>query len=178
MGLAVIMGLYFVISSGKLITSNVYLKRANKFSKLKQYSKSINYYNRIFSIAPVELCPQTDVAQFYYAAEAYREAGDIKTANSLYKKDLALNPYCPEVNNMLGATSGQLGDIDSAVKYLETAVFTAPHYKAAYKNLATAYIAKKEYENTIKILEKYMLLNGADDEFSRLITEAKRLGKM
>jgi len=134
-----------------------------------RYHEAIGYYSRIIGLKPVELTPQTDVGYFYYAAEAYRNIGDLKNAEFYYRQDLLLNPYCPEVNNMLGAVSGQLGNIEEAIKRLELAVYVAPHYDAAFTNLATAYVAAKEYEKAEKALIKYMELNGESGRFTELL---------
>jgi tetratricopeptide (TPR) repeat protein len=152
------------------MAGNIMLKKAIKAAKDNNHAVAIGYYERIIALNPVELCPQTDVAQYYYAAESYRETGNLQKALIYYKKDLDLNPYCPEVNNMLGALSGQLGDLDNSVKYLEKSVFVAPHYDAAYVNLATAYMAKKDYKNARRVLEKYINENAPDARFTGMLT--------
>jgi tetratricopeptide (TPR) repeat protein len=161
--------LLFIVADGKTISSNIMLKKANKAARDRNYSAAISYYERIIRLNPVELCPQTDVAQYYYAAESYRESGNLQKALEYYEKDLKLNPYCPEVNNMLGALLGQLGDVEKAIKHLELTVFVAPHYDAAYINLATAYMVRKDYENARRVLEKYQAENGQDARFTEML---------
>lgn len=161
---------YTIVSDGKTLLSNVYLKEANKFVKNKYYSKAIDYYERIISLSPVELTPQMDVGYFYFAAEAYREIGNFNKAKEYYEKDLKINPYCPEVNNMLGAIYGQLGFFDKSIEKLKMAVFVAPHYEAAYSNLATAYMVKGDKENAKKILQKYIQVNGKSERIENMIS--------
>lgn len=164
--------LLFISADARTIVSNILLKIGNKAAKDGKHAAAINYFERILALKPVELCPQTDVAQYYYAAESYRQTGDLKKALLYYKEDLKLNPYCPEVNNMLGALSGQLGDLENSVKYLELSVFVAPHYDAAYINLATAYMAKNDRKNAVRVLEKYLAENGPDERFSGMLRAA------
>jgi O-antigen ligase/Tfp pilus assembly protein PilF len=171
---AALMLLLFIVADGRTITSNILLKKAVKEAKDRNFAAAIAYYDRIISMKPVELCPQTDVAQYYYAAEAYRETGNLKMAREYYEEDLKINPYCPEVNNMLGAVTGQLGDLEKSVKHLELAVFVAPHYDAAYMNLATAYVAKRDYKNARRVLEKYVAENGTDDRFTGMLKAVER----
>ncbi len=159
----------FVSGDAESMTSNIYLKKANKLSESKKYRPALGYYKRIINISPVELTPQMDVGYYYFAAETCRKSGKLKKAYEYYKKDLEINPYCPEVNNMLGAVSGQLGKFDEAVKRLELAVYVAPHYEAAFTNLATAYVAAGEFDKAEKALLKYMELNGKEEKFLRLL---------
>ncbi|MFP4465451.1 MAG: O-antigen ligase family protein [Candidatus Goldiibacteriota bacterium] len=166
--------MFSAAADGKAAASNIYLKQANRLVKSGHYKSAINYYERIVEQNNVELCPQTDVAQYYYAAEAYRQAGYPKKAYEYYKKDLEINPYCPEVNNMFGALSGQLsaegtGSLKEAIQHLETAVFAAPHYETAYINLITAYMAAGDTENAKKTAEKYIRFNGDDGKMDPYI---------
>jgi tetratricopeptide (TPR) repeat protein len=154
----------FIAADGRTMASNVYLKKAVKEEKDRDFVSAIAHYDRIISMKPVELCPQTDVAQYYYAAEAYRESGDLKKAQEYYAEDLKINPYCPEVNNMLGAVTGQLGGIEQAIGLLKLSIYIAPHYDAAYMNLATAYASKKDYGGARNIIEKYINENGHDQK--------------
>ena len=167
-----ILFVYSAVADGKTITASVYLKKANSLTRQKLLDKAIPMHERIMQLAPVELCPQTDVAQYYYAAEAYREAGMLQKAYELYGKDLALNPYCPEVNNMYGALAGQLGNIDLSIAHLKTAVFTAPHYETAYTNLATAYMVKGDKESAKAILKQFVEKNGTNERIEILIKAA------
>ena len=171
-GLITIAGIilfYTIVSDGKTLLANVYLKEANKLSKNRYYNNAINYYERIISLKPIELTPQMDVGYYYYAAETYREIGNFEKAKEYYEKDLKINPYCPEVNNMLGAIYGQLGFFDKSVEKLKMAVFVAPHYEAAYSNLATAYIAKGDKENAKNVLQKYIQINGKSEKIESMI---------
>ena len=171
-GLITIAGIilfYTIVSDGKTLLANVYLKEANKLSKNRYYNNAINYYERIISLKPIELTPQMDVGYYYYAAETYREIGNFEKAKEYYEKDLKINPYCPEVNNMLGAIYGQLGFFDKSVEKLKMAVFVAPHYEAAYSNLATAYIAKGDKENAKDVLKKYIGINGKSERIESMI---------
>ncbi|GEM_PF-1472011 len=173
--LTAIVLVYIIASDGKTLLSNVYLKKANKFVKDKDYQKAINYYNRIISLKPVELTPQMDVGYFYFAAEAYRENGDLKNAMEYYKRDIAINPYCPEVNNMLGATLGQSGNFDESIKRLKLAIFVAPHYEAAISNLATAYMAKGDKVNAQKVLEEFLRNNNKSEKIKEMLDIIKKM---
>ncbi|MCE5300409.1 MAG: O-antigen ligase family protein [Spirochaetia bacterium] len=166
---AALLLLVMTVYNGRSFAANLYLKKGDSYSKKELLKEAVEYYERVIAIKPVELCPQTDVAQYYYAAEAYRKAGDLRTAARYYKEDLKLNPYCPEVNNMYGAVSGQLGDLDEAVKRLETAVFVAPHYDTAYTNLTTAYVAKGDFDGARGAIKRYMDRNGVKPEFESLL---------
>ncbi len=163
--------LLFVLINGdaRTLAANMYLKKADSFSKRDMMAQAIDYYERVISLNPVELCPQTDVAQYYYAAEAYRKTGNLVKAEQYYRKDLLLNPYCPEVNNMLGAVTGQLGNPDESIRLLEKAVFAAPHYDAAYTNLATAYMSKNDHEGARRTLKKFIEKNGSKPEFENML---------
>ena len=127
-------------------------------------------------INPVELCPQTVVAQFYYAAENYREMGMLEKAEGHYRKDLELNPYGPEVNNMLGALLGQTGRIEESIEYLKKTIFIAPQYEAAYTNLATAYASKGDFESAARVLEKFIVINGPKPEIGAMLEAVRAAG--
>jgi len=161
--------LYCAVNDGKTALSAVYLKKANSLTRQKMYGEAISMHERIEKLKPVELCPQTDVAQFYYAAETYREAGMLQKAFEFYGRDLAVNPYCPEVNNMYGALGGQLGNVDLAIKHLNTAIFTAPHYETAYTNLATAYMVKGDAPSAKKILQRYVEKNSVNPRVENML---------
>jgi len=168
-----ILFVFNLIMDSKTMISNIYLKQANKYVKNKNYEKAIEYYENIIKLNPVELCPQMDVAHYYFAAEAYRETGNFNKAKEYYYNDLKINPYCPEVNNMLGALLGQLGNIDEAIKKLELAIYVAPHYEAAYINLATAYFVKKDYNQVKRVINKYIELNGETKLFKDMLNQIK-----
>jgi O-antigen ligase/Tfp pilus assembly protein PilF len=170
-----VIALLFIFSDARTIPANMYLKQADSYSKKEMLREAAAYYEKVISLKPVELCPQTDVGQYYYLAEVYRKAGDVKKAAEYYRKDLVLNPYCPEVNNMLGAAEGQLGNIDESIKRLELAVFVAPHYEAAYTNLATAYIAKKDLDGAENTLMKFLAKNGPNTNMQNLLAELARM---
>lgn len=172
--LVIILLIFNLVMDSKTIISNVYLKQANKYAKNKNYNKAIEYYENIIKLKPVELCPQMDVAHYYFAAEAYRETGNFEKAKQYYFKDLQLNPYCPEVNNMLGALLGQLGDIDDSIKKLELAIYIAPHYEAAYINLATAYFIKKDYISVKRVINKFIELNDETQIFKDMLNQIER----
>ena len=167
--LALVFSLY---GDSKTLPSNGYLKKANSLADKNLPGPAEEYYERVLDLKPVELCPQTDVAQFYYAAEYYRKKGDLKRAEELYRQDLLVNPYCPEVNNMLGALLGQTGKMNEAFEKLELAVFAAPHYDAAYINLATAYASKQEWKKAAETLKRYLELNGPNVDMENMLKAA------
>lgn len=172
--LALVFSLY---GDSKTLAANGYLKKANSMADKKIAGPVEEYYSRVLSLEPVELCPQTDVAQYYYAAEFYRNKGELFKAEELYRKDLLVNPYCPEVNNMLGALLGQLGKTDEAFEKLELAVFAAPHYDAAYINLATAYASKAEWQKAAETLRRFIAMNGPNPEIENMLKAAEREAK-
>lgn len=157
----------------RVVAANIYLKQANRaFDRMKDaqakqsawdyetYKKEAGQkFEKVIKMNITELCPQTDVAQYYYAAEYFRTIGDLPRALENYARDLELNPFCPEVNNMYGALLGQSGNLDRAVALLKTAVFVAPHYFAACKNLATAFVGKGDIESARAALKTYLEKN-------------------
>ncbi len=165
---------YSLYGDAKTLPANGYLKKANSLADKNLPGPAEEYYDRVLYLNPVELCPQTDVAQFYYAAEYHRKKGNLKRAEELYRRDLTVNPYCPEVNNMLGALLGQTGRIEEAFEKLELAVYVAPHYDAAYINLATAYASTARWEKAAETLERYILQNGTSPEIDTMLQAAKR----
>ncbi len=165
---------YSLFHDSRTLLSNVYLKKANKLSEQGIYNKAAEMYERILWMKPVELNPQADVGMYYFAAENYRKAGMAEKAREMYKKDLEINPYCPEVNNMYGAISGQLGDLETAIKHIKIAVYTAPHYEAAYTNLATAYMAKGDVGSAREALQKFVEYNGINERIERLIKATEK----
>lgn len=173
--LILIILIFNLIMDSKTIISNVYLKQANKHAKNKNYNKAIEYYENIIKLKPVELCPQMDVSYYYFAAEAYRETRNFEKAKQYYFKDLEINPYCPEVNNMLGAILGQIGNIEESIKKLEMSIYVAPHYEAAYINLATAYFIKKDYVSVRKVINKFIKLNGETEIFKDMLRQIENL---
>ena len=169
--MSIIIFVFNLNMDSKSIISNIYLKQANKYAKNKDYTNALKYYENIIDLKPVELCPQMDVSYYYFAAEAFRETGNFQKAVECYVKELELNPYCPEVNNMLGALLGQMGNVDEAIKKLELSIYIAPHYEAAYINLATAYFIKKDYAKVKEVVDKYVKLNGPTELFENMLKQ-------
>lgn len=168
---------FSVYGDSKTLAANGYLKKANSMADKKIAGPVEEYYTRVLVLEPVELCPQTDVAQYYYAAEYFRNRGELLKAEELYRRDLAVNPYCPEVNNMLGALLGQLGKTDEAFEKLELAVYAAPHYDAAYINLATAYASKARWDKAAETLRRFIAMNGANAEIENMLRTAESEAK-
>ncbi len=177
LALSVCLLLFFAVTEGRTMAANLCMKKGDSYSKKNMGSEALGYFEKVIALKPVELCPQMDVAQYYFAAEEYRKAGDLKSAEKNYREDLLINPYCPEVNNMLGALLGQTGNMEECLKKLELAIYVAPHYDAAYTNLVTAYMVDGDYEKAKSTILRYTEKNGSKPEFENLLkaVDAARL---
>lgn len=96
-----------------------------------------------------------------HKALAYQKAGEFAKAQKIYKLVLKKLPDNADANHLLGVTYRQLGDPETAIKYIEKAIKLSPGQGVFYSNLARAHsdIPASGPEAILENAEKALLLN-------------------
>ena len=79
--------------------------------------------------------------------------GDLQEAEGLYNEILSDNPNNSEVLNLLGLVKFVQNDLEDAEKYIQKALFLKPD-AYFFENLAKVYLARKNYSQTVVLLEE------------------------
>lgn len=97
-------------------------------------------------------------AQYVEAALDQHRAGQLREAESLYRKALAADAAHSDALHMLGVLRHQSGDSAGAVELLEKAVAVAPRNASAHSSLGVAYQALNRLDQAEASLRKAVAL--------------------
>lgn len=120
---------------------NSILQLGNCYNYLKDYEKSISYYNKILAMVPGDEEATNNLGITYREAGKYygEQKGDIVRAISYLEKAYELRPAEYETLRLLGVAYGIRGQHDSAINYFSKALEQLPESAEALWNLANAY---------------------------------------
>ncbi|MBQ8750074.1 MAG: tetratricopeptide repeat protein [Alphaproteobacteria bacterium] len=126
---------------------------ALNFLKNKEYDKAANLYLKL-----ALKYPSTE-KYFITAANCYDAIGDKKTALSLYKKALEINPDSTTALLNISTIYYEIKKYEKALKFSNKVLETKPDNFSALLNIANTYYANKEYNEALKFYEKLYELN-------------------
>ncbi len=120
---------------------NAYLLLGNAHNYLKQYEKSISYYEHALSLDGNYADAQNNLAITYRSAGRYygEEKNDLNKSLSYLQKAEQANPNDLETIRLLGVVYGISGQTDRAISYFTKVTTLQPNSAAAWLNLGNAY---------------------------------------
>jgi len=132
-----------------------YLLLGNSSNYLKEYEKSIQYYNQVLAI------DANDENGFNNLGITYRDAGkfygekrDYAKAEKYLSKALEMRGEEYEILRLLGVLNGTRGNHPLAIQYFQKAVNKEPKNAQALFNLSAAYQYGGDAENSQKYLQQ------------------------
>lgn len=133
--LSLLMGVF----AGREIAANRLFREGVRYAKREDHAGAVKFLQKAADMQIQQLTQQSLVGIWYQLGESLRQSGQLQASAVAYEKDLASNPWAPEVHNMLGANLGQLGRSAEAAEHLRQAVRLSPGYTSAQVNLGIAY---------------------------------------
>ncbi len=106
------------------------------------------------------------------------QAGDLESARGFYERGLALDPFHPDGNRLLGTVYLQQGRFDCAETYLRKALRTAPDDAETLNNLGAVLLHTGREADALSLLRKALERRpGYADALSNLGETLRRLGE-
>jgi Tfp pilus assembly protein PilF len=96
-----------------------------------------------------ELRVKMNINKVIKLAFEYHGKGDLKQAEYFYKKILKKDLDNPDVFHMLGVLFSQLGNYDSAIRYIRKALQFNPSFPKAYCNLGVTFQEKGQLDEAV-----------------------------
>ena len=93
-------------------------------------------------------------ATYFSMANRLLSNGKTTSALAAAQMAVAIAPTDPRSVNRLGVVFGQLGNTDMALKHFHQATEVDPKFTEGYRNQATKYRQKKEYEKALEVLRR------------------------
>ncbi len=120
---------------------NSILQLGNCYNYLREYEKSISYYNKILAMLPGDEETINNLGITYREAGKYygEQKGDVATATKYLEKAYELRPDEYETLRLLGVAYGIQGRNNLAINYFSKALDQQPESAEALWNLANAY---------------------------------------
>ena len=95
-----------------------------------------------------------EASQTLAMAYENHKKGNLKLAESLYKKVLKLNSKNFEATFLLGSLSIQKKNYDQAIRFLNKSIEINPRHANSYQNLGFVWLAMNDYEKATQFLNK------------------------
>lgn len=111
------------------------MNRAEKRRQRKKTQKPGKKPNRTAADSPSLRDPMVANAATIELAIAYHDAGDLSTAEAIYRQILQENPNHPIALHLLGLVAHQVAKNDLAAELIEAAIANEPDYPVAHYNL-------------------------------------------
>lgn len=110
-------------------------------------------------------------------AEAEDQCGNIKKAEMVAKKALAIQPEEVDLQMLLGKIQEKVGNLDQAVSYFSQAIALEPRRKEAYLLLSQVYLKQRDHLKARQALEQGITKNPGELDLylacAALLKEAK-----
>ena len=90
-----------------------------------------------------------EASQTLAMAYENHKKGNLKLAESLYKKVLKLNSKNFEATFLLGSLSIQKKNYDQAIRFLNKSIEINPRHANSYQNLGFVWLAMDDYEKQL-----------------------------
>lgn len=132
-----------------------YLLLGNSSNYLKDYEKSIQYYNQVLAIDANDQNGFNNLGITYRdAGKFYGEKGDYARAEKYLNKALEMRGDEYEILRLLGILNGTRGNHPAAIQYFQKAVAKEPKNAQGLFNLSAAYQYGGDPENAQKYLQQ------------------------
>ena len=119
---------------------NAYLQLGNVSNYLKEYDKSIQYYQQVLKFDPNDQNGLNNLGITYReAGKYYGEQGNMQKAMSYLNKALEMRPNDYEVLRLLGVAYGVSGNHSKAIEFFTKATEVEPNNADAFWNLGNAW---------------------------------------
>ena len=137
--------------------SNIEAQRglASTYKSWERYDEAEKAYKRAIDLKPSYWAGHLDLGSFYFLRKRYAEAVEE------YKRVVDLTPDNAGGFSGLGAAYYQLGRYAEAEDAFKKSIAIQPTYRL-YSNLATLYIARKQFGSAIPVYERALALNDRD----------------
>jgi tetratricopeptide (TPR) repeat protein len=137
--------------------SNIEAQRglANTYKSCKRYDEAEKAYKKAIDLKPSYWAGHLDLGGFYFFRKRYAEAVDE------YKRVVDLTPDNAGGFSGLGASYYELERYGEAEDAFKKSIAIEPTYRL-YSNLATLYIARKQFNSAIPVYERALALNDRD----------------
>jgi O-antigen ligase len=141
---ALLLALAMGVPAGVELAANRLTREAGRLSRAgrEQHAAAVLFLRKAAGFGIANFTQQSLVGVHFQLAEALRQTGRLEEAVAAYRADLAVNPWAPELHNMLGAALGELGArsgnialLEESVRHLRTAYELNPGYGAPLLNL-------------------------------------------
>ena len=132
-----------------------YLLLGNSANYLKEYEKSIQYYNQVLAIDANDENGFNNLGITYRdAGKFFGEKGDFAKAEKYLNKALEMRGDEYEILRLLGVLNGTRGNHPVAIQYFQKAVNKEPKNAQALFNLSAAYQYGGDAENSQRYLQQ------------------------
>jgi serine/threonine-protein kinase len=137
--------------------SNIEAQRglASTYKSLEKYDEAERAYKRAIDLKPSYWAGHLDLGGFYFFRKRYAEAVEE------YKRVVDLTPDNAGGFSGLGASYYELERYGEAEDAFKKSIAIEPTYRL-YSNLATLYIARKQFSSAIPVYERALALNDRD----------------
>jgi serine/threonine-protein kinase len=137
--------------------SNIEAQRglANTYKSCKRYDEAEKAYKKAIDLKPSYWAGHLDLGGFYFFRKRYAEAVDE------YRRVVDLTPDNAGGFSGLGASYYELERYGEAEDAFKKSIAIEPTYRL-YSNLATLYIARKQFNSAIPVYERALALNDRD----------------
>ena len=132
-----------------------YLLLGNSSNYLKEYEKSIQYYNRVLAIDANDQNGFNNLGITYRdAGKFYGEKGDFAKAEKYLNKALEMRGDEYEILRLLGVLNGTRGNHPAAIQFFQKALAQEPKNAQALFNLSAAYQYGGDTDNAQRYLQQ------------------------
>ncbi len=140
---------------------NSLLQLGNCYNYLKQYEKSISYYNKILARNPDHENAKNNLVFTYRDAGKYygEQKGDVPTAIKFLEKAYELLPNDYETLRLLGVAYGSLKQNDVAIDYFNRALNIQPNSADILWNLSIAYFYSGDEAKAAEFRQKALQID-------------------
>ncbi len=137
--------------------SNIEAQRglASTYKSCKRYDEAEKAYKRAIDLKPSYWAGHSDLGGFYFFRKRYADAVEE------YKRVVDLTPDNAGGFSGLGASYYELERYGEAEDAFKKSIAIEPTYRL-YSNLATLYIARKQFNSAIPVYERALALNDRD----------------
>jgi len=156
----------------KVSQADYYFTEGYKYFLQDDYSKAIEYYQKVIQIKPNNPDVYSNLGVSYSALGQYQQAIEY------YQKAIQINSNYVNAYNNLSVVYCTLGQFQQAIEYGQKALHLDPDYALAYNNLGNAYNELGQYQQAIEYIKKAIELDpNLADAYYNLAISYNSLGQ-